>query len=67
MSWAARLKRVFAIEITLCRRCGGKLRVIASIEDAGVIERILDHLRRDEAAAESAHPTRAPPQTTLPL
>jgi hypothetical protein len=29
MTWAQRLKRVFAIEIETCRRCGGKLEVIA--------------------------------------
>jgi hypothetical protein len=28
-----RLKRVFAIEIEQCARCGGRLRVIASIEE----------------------------------
>jgi hypothetical protein len=43
MTWAQRLKRVFAIEIETCRRCGGKLRVIASIEDPALIERILAH------------------------
>jgi len=32
LTWAQRLKRVFAIEIETCRRCGGRLRVIASIE-----------------------------------
>jgi hypothetical protein len=30
MTWAERLKRVFRIEIETCRRCGGRLRVIAS-------------------------------------
>ena len=39
-----------------CRRCGGRLRVIASIEDPVVIERILDHLGRD---AESIDPARS--------
>ena len=34
MSWARRLKRVFGIEIEACARCGGKLKIIASIEDA---------------------------------
>ncbi len=34
LTWAQRLKRVFAIDIEVCRRCGGKLRVITSIEDA---------------------------------
>ena len=32
MNWARRLKRVFGIEIEQCARCGGKLKVIASIE-----------------------------------
>src|SRR5690554_4640393 len=30
LTWAQRLKRVLAIEIETCRRCGGRLRVIAS-------------------------------------
>ena len=33
LTWAQRLKRVFAIDIETCRRCGGQLKVIASIED----------------------------------
>lgn len=37
MSWAQRLKRVFAIDIETCRQCGGRLRVIASIEAPAVI------------------------------
>ncbi|MEM9388552.1 MAG: transposase, partial [Pseudomonadota bacterium] len=44
MSWAQRLKRVFRIEIERCARCGGKVRVIAAIEDPKVIERILAHV-----------------------
>jgi hypothetical protein len=39
MSWAKRLKRVFAIELESCAHCGGKLRVIASIEEPEVIPR----------------------------
>ena len=35
MCWAQRLKRVFGIDIETCTGCGGKLKVIASIEDAG--------------------------------
>jgi len=46
MTWAQRLKRVFAIEIETCRRCGGKLKVIASIEDPALIEHILAHLEQ---------------------
>ena len=62
MSWAQRLKRVFAIDIETCRQCGGKLRVIASIEESAVIERILDHLGRTAETVDPAHPSRAPPQ-----
>jgi ribosomal protein S27E len=50
MTWAQRLKRVFAIEIEKCEKCGGKVRVIASIEDSEVIEKILKHLGLDEAS-----------------
>ena len=41
MSWAQRLKRVFRIEIETCEHCGGRVQVIASIEDAAVIGWIL--------------------------
>ena len=37
MTWAQRLKRVFGIEIETCEVCGGKVRVIASIEDPAVV------------------------------
>jgi len=41
MTWAQRLKRVFVIEIERCLGCGGRLKVIASIKQPNVIERIL--------------------------
>jgi len=50
MTWAQRLKRVFAIEIEKCEKCGGKVNIIASIEDPEVIEKILKHLGLDEAS-----------------
>lgn len=52
MTWAQRLKRVFVIEIERCLGCGGRLKVIASIEQPNVIERILAHLGEDRPAAE---------------
>ena len=58
MSWARRLKRVFGIEIESCARCGGKLKVIASIEDSEVIAKILAHLEKTAPAQ---------PQPELPL
>lgn len=58
MSWARRLKRVFGIEIQDCARCGGKLKVIASIEEPAVIAKILAHLEKTAPAQ---------PQPELPL
>lgn len=64
MSWARRLKRVFGIQIDSCVRCGGKLKIIANIEDQQVIAKILSHLQR--TALEHYQPefplgARAPP------
>lgn len=50
MTWAQRLKRVFAIEIEKCEKCGGKVKIIACIEDPAVIEKILKHVGLDEAS-----------------
>ncbi len=49
MTWARRLKRVFGIEIEQCARCGGRLAVIASIEQPELIARILAQ-RRERGA-----------------
>jgi hypothetical protein len=61
------LKRVFAIEIERCGRCGGKLCVIASIEEPALIERILASVRRGTEDDEQLTPyaARAPPQPRL--
>ena len=67
MTWAQRLKRVFNIDIEVCGRCGGSVRVIACIEDQDVIDRILTHLRQKERETPTrpllVPPTRAPPGT----
>lgn len=44
LTWAQRLKRGFCIDIEKCIRCGGSVRIIASIEDPDVIQKILKHL-----------------------
>ena len=65
MNWARRLKRVFGVEIETCARCGGRLRIIASIEEPQVIARILSHLQKtapDHDQAELPLGARAPPQ-----
>ena len=59
MSGAQRLKRVFGIEIETCLQCGGKVKVIASIEDPAVIARILWHVAAREAPVGSRPPALA--------
>ena len=58
------------IDIEVCGRCGGSVRVIACIEDQDIIDRILTHLRQKEQETPTrpllVPPTRAPPGT-LPL
>ena len=44
ISWARLLKRVFEIDLEHCPNCGGELKVIATIVESAVIERILTHL-----------------------
>ena len=44
MSWMARLRRVFDIDISHCPVCNGTLRFIAVVTEPVVIGRIIEHL-----------------------
>ena len=50
-----------------CARCGGRLKVLASIEERELIERILAHRRErvGEEAMTASLGARAPPQASL--
>jgi hypothetical protein len=48
-----------AIDVEVCRRCGGKLKVIASIEESATIERILGHLGCEGEPSDSSNPRQA--------
>src|SRR5206468_7375165 len=43
-SWPDLLRHTFAVDVLACPRCGGRMRVIATIEDPVVIRKILTHL-----------------------
>ncbi len=58
MTWMARLKRVFDIDISVCPNCGGQLRVIGEVTEPKTIARILEHVRARER---HEHAPRAPP------
>ena len=69
MHWAKRLKRVFNIDIETCDKCGGDVRIIASIEDPAVIRTILAYLHKKWliAAANLLPDCRASPGASLDL
>jgi hypothetical protein len=60
--WAALMRRTFGFDALECPRCGGRLRLVALIEDAAVIGRILRHLGLPDTVP-SPRPARAPPAT----
>ena len=53
LEWSALMKRAFALDVLVCPRCAGPMRLVALIEDALVARRILAHL---------GLPARAPPR-----
>ena len=54
------MRRSFGIDVLACPQCGGRLALIAIIEDPAVIERILRHLRLPATIPEPC-PARSPP------
>ena len=62
LDWASLLKRVFGEEILVCSRCGhSPMRVIAAIDDAPLVEKILVHLGLPSERPVIA-PARSPPR-----
>ena len=64
--WAALLARVFAVDVTRCPSCGGRLRLVAVLSDPASIGRYLSGvgLAADPPAVAAA---RSPPQRELDL
>ena len=44
LPWAELLRRVFALDVLVCGRCGGPMAVVAYITEAAVVGKILTHL-----------------------
>ena len=67
LTWAQRLKRVFQIDIETCSQCGGPVKVIASIEDPEVIQKILAHFQQKGETQDAIQlpDARAPPKGRL--
>ena len=58
--WAELMRRSPGLDVLACPRCGGRLTLIALIEDPAVIVRVLRHLGLPTDIPE-AQPARAPP------
>ena len=43
-SWSQLMARIFAVDVLQCPRCGGRMRILAAIEDPSVARKILDCL-----------------------
>ncbi|MGB7217443.1 MAG: transposase [Vicinamibacterales bacterium] len=64
--WADLMRRTFGFDVLACPRCGGRLRLVALIEQAAVIERILHHLDLP-VEVPAPRPARAPPRSARDL
>jgi hypothetical protein len=65
MRWHELLKRTFAIDLQKCDLCGGRVRIIATITERSVIDRILTHLGLPASNGNPAA-ARAPPDVLHP-
>jgi hypothetical protein len=59
------MRRSFGFDVLACARCGGRLALIALIEDRRVIRRILSHLGLPTEVP-AAGPVRSPPRAARP-
>jgi hypothetical protein len=59
-AWADLMRRAFESDVLACPRCGGRMVVLATIEDPAVIGRILTHLGLSQEPGQAV-PSRAPP------
>jgi hypothetical protein len=54
VDWAELLRRTFDFDVFACVRCGGRRRVLASVNEAGGVRAILEHLGLPTAGARLA-------------
>jgi hypothetical protein len=60
-AWAELMRRTFGYDVMTCLECGGRMKLIAMIEDPTVIAKILSHLGLPTEPP-VAKPARAPPE-----
>src|SRR5881296_2771991 len=62
-AWADLMRRAFEADVLACPKCGGRMIVLATIEDPAVIRRILTHLGLSMETGEALPAARASPGT----
>lgn len=65
LNWAALLLRVHKIDVTICRKCGGDMKVLAFLFEPQVVRQILTHLQLPLDPPTIAA-SRGPPQGEFP-
>jgi hypothetical protein len=55
-TWALLMRRAFDLDVLRCPRCGGRMQLIATIDDPAVIQRILAHLGLPSAREDARAP-----------
>src|SRR5690606_29786031 len=56
LGWAGLLARVFAVDVTVCRACGGRMRILDVVSDPDDIARVLHGARARAPPRPRAHP-----------
>jgi hypothetical protein len=63
-TWATLMRRVFDLDVLACPRCGGRLRIVATVYDPTIVRAILDYLGMasgpDPPRAAQSAPARSP-------
>ncbi len=60
-TWSELMRATFGLDVLACPRCGGRLKHVATILDARVARRILEHLNRPARGPPYAPPRNPPP------
>ena len=58
-SWAKLMHRAFEIDVLACPQCGGRLRLIATVEDPREIREVLSALALSDEPVDRAPPLRS--------
>jgi len=66
LDWASLLQRVFALDVSQCAHCGGRVRILAFLSHPDIAHPILEHLGLPTSLPAPA-PARGPPQLDLEI